>query len=221
MNLNNPSLHALHSHMNSPNSSPTTADFPSHHQHHQQLHPQHSLSRQHSFQHLSYARGGENLSASSTPQIPGSPGSGPMDLGMDEYEQGRGNNKRPRLSNDIHANGAGNDSMSLMSAMSSPGTSTAPSGLAGLTVKKSASRARSDSAPLGYALGSHGSNGTLSAGWGQQLRPRSGSGMGMGMGPRIPNINNMTRGAAAGGPPSGNGTPLLSIATVGESGLSR
>ncbi|EAU90360.1 hypothetical protein CC1G_00744 [Coprinopsis cinerea okayama7 len=221
MNIANPSLHGMHSHaMNSPSSSPTAADFPAHHhqqQQHHQLHPHHThtLSRQHSFQHLSYSRG--DGSGSGTP---GSPGSVSMDL-MDDFDPHHRNNKRPRLSADVNGLDSGGtpgsgDSIHLMSTMSSPATSTAASSLA---AAKKAVRARSDSAPLGYTnsyttgghggLGPWGAGGGLGAGLGGQAgRPRSGSGLGLGMGPRIPNINNMTR--------SGGGTPMLSIATVGD-----
>lgn len=59
MSISNPSLHSMHS----PNSSPTTVDFPSHipghhHAHHAHAHHggHHQLSRQHSFQHVSFSR---------------------------------------------------------------------------------------------------------------------------------------------------------------------
>jgi hypothetical protein len=59
MSISNPSLHSMHS----PNSSPTTVDFPSHipgHHHHPHHghHHHHTLSRQHSFQHVSFSRDG-------------------------------------------------------------------------------------------------------------------------------------------------------------------
>lgn len=215
MNMSSQSLHSMHS-LSSPNSSPTAADFPSHLQQHQQHHPQnpHSLSRQHSFQHVSFSRG----EASSTP-LPASPGSITMELfddggggGACEPPPTRGGTKRQRLSNDDDGlngvNGATGsvDSLSSMSAMSSPGTG-AGSGLG--PPGKKLSRARSDSAPLGYGFGgltSWQSNGV----GGVAGRPRSGSGL---AGPRgVPNIGNMTR---------GNGTPLLSISTVPSTSSNR
>ncbi|KAJ3502576.1 hypothetical protein NMY22_g18540 [Coprinellus aureogranulatus] len=143
MNLSTPSLH-MHS-MNSPSSSPTAADFPSQMQHHQ---PHHPISRQHSFQHLSsYGRdpGATNGTTSSTP-LPGSPGSGHMDL-FDDVDSGRGgisSLKRPRLdpSSSAGANSSSNasvDSLHLMSTMSSPGTGPPNGGLpTGMGVKKGA-----------------------------------------------------------------------------------
>ncbi|CAA7265168.1 unnamed protein product [Cyclocybe aegerita] len=213
-------LHAIHN-LNSPSSSPTTADFPSH-SHHQ--HP-HSLSRQHSFQHVA----GSNYrgeSTSSTP-LPSSPGSG--SISMDMFDDGscdppppsgRNSAKRQRLDDSslginvnmgsmggVNVNG---DSMSMMSSVSSPGSGPG-GGLANLTVPKKSSRARSDSAPMGYA---HVSSGLGSmASWSQPNgigsggvvgRPRSGSGM---MPRGIPNIGTMTRNSNA-------STPLLSITTA-------
>ena len=91
---------------------------------------------------------------------------------------------------------------------------------------KRLSRARSDSAPLGYGTHHHSSmNGSTSnlgawngGGLGAHMggtnalgRPRSGSGLSIGMGPRIPNIGNMMRNAAGN---SGVSTPLLSIPSI-------
>ncbi|TFK19948.1 hypothetical protein FA15DRAFT_153107 [Coprinopsis marcescibilis] len=217
MNINNPTLHTMHS--MSPNSSPTAADFPTHlphhqpqhHSHHQhQLHP-HTLSRQHSFQHLN-GYGARGDSSSSTP-LPSSPGSGSMDL-MDDFEHGRASNKRPRLSSHSESSSLnGGDSGSLLSTVSSPGSSTSPPSVlsngAGLKAGGGrSSRARSDSAPLGvggYSL-ANGGGGLGAIGWHavNGMRPRSGSGL-VSMGPRIPNIGAMSRGGVA--------TPLLSIAT--------
>ncbi|KAJ3492418.1 hypothetical protein NLJ89_g11246 [Agrocybe chaxingu] len=146
-------LHSIHS-LNSPNSSPTTADFPSH-SHHQ--HP-HSLSRQHSFQHVASSNyRGE--STSSTP-LPSSPGSG--SISMDMFDDGscdppppsgRNSAKRQRLDDSglgINVNmgsmggvSVNGDSMSMMSSVSSPGSGPG-GGLANLTVPKKSSRARSD-----------------------------------------------------------------------------
>jgi hypothetical protein len=220
MNLSTPSLH-MHS-MNSPSSSPTAADFPSQLQQHHQPH-QHQLSRQHSFQHLSsYSRGDpggtSNGTTSSTP-LPGSPGSGHMDLFDDDSGRGGVNSlKRPRLDPSSSAGpgssaNASVDSLQLMSTMSSPGTGPPNGGLpTGMGVKKGVSRARSDSAPLGYGHHSGHSHLVNGNGWGANGsslglgagRPRSGSGMG----PRIPNIGNLTRGNGMGG------APLLSIPSV-------
>lgn len=197
-------MHTMHT-LSSPNSSPTAADFPSH-MHHGHTHQ--SLSRQHSFQHVGGFRGD---STSSTP-LPSSPGSISMELfddgTGDSIPSGRGSTKRQRLDENGTANGINNspDSISLMSSVSSPGSATGP-GIANLTVPKKSSRARSDSAPLGYA-GALWQQGGLSSG-GQQNqggigRPRSGSGLV----PRgIPNIGNMTRSNNA-------STPLLSITTA-------
>jgi len=129
-----------------------------------------------------------------------------MDL-FDEGHDSRGNClKRPRLD---HTNGANGDH-NLMSTMSSPGTATGP-GINGALSKKNPSRARSDSAPLGYGHGHGHLGGSMGGQWGSSLgvhgvggngRPRSGSGMG----PRIPNIGNMSRNNVS--------TPLLSISTI-------
>ncbi|KAF6753550.1 HSF-type DNA-binding-domain-containing protein [Ephemerocybe angulata] len=203
MNLSTPSLHTMHS-LNSPNSSPTAADFPTQlgqqhhqqqaHQHQQQGH--HPLSRQHSFQHLnSYAReaGSSGNTAGSTP-LPGSPGSGHLEM-FDEGLEGRGSMKRPRL--DPAASGSGG-----------PGTGVGAGGLSGLAVaKKGVARARSDSAPLGYGHHQQHQQTQMNGGmWGMGAgmgagRPRSGSGMG----PRIPNIGSLTRGAG-----------LLGVSGVGQ-----
>lgn len=195
-------LHSLHS-MGSPNSSPTAADFPSSHMHHGHAHQPHSLSRQHSFQHISSYRGD---SASSTP-LQSSPGSISMELfddgTGDPSHSGRSSTKRQRLDESGTGVGVNNspDSMSMMSSVSSPGSNTGP-GIANLTVPKKSSRARSDSAPLGYA-GALWQQGGLS-GPSVMGRPRSGSGL---MPRGIPNIGNMTRNNNA-------STPLLSITTA-------
>lgn len=166
---NNPSLHSLHS--LSPGSSPTAPEFPSH------THTPHSLSRQHSFQHISeYGHGGmstsryDSAAAMATP-LPPSPG--PMDVFEDA--QGR---KRQRTGPGVDDGGGG-----------------------GMGSKKG-SRARSDSAPLGYGLAS---------GW-PQTRPRSGSGLQnrVAVGRReeqlpIPNIGSLSRGQTL---------PMLSIPGV-------
>ena len=198
-------LHSLHT-MNSPNSSPTAADFPSSHMHHGHPHQPHSLSRQHSFQHIASYRGD---STSSTP-LQSSPGSISMELfddGVgDPSPSGRSSVKRQRLDENGTGVGVNNspDSMSMMSSVSSPGSNTGP-GIASLTVPKKSSRARSDSAPLGYA-GALWQQGGLSGpnGPGVMGRPRSGSGL---MPRAIPNIGTMTRNNNA-------STPLLAITTA-------
>ncbi|KAF8202353.1 hypothetical protein BJ912DRAFT_1110489 [Pholiota molesta] len=197
-------MHSMHN-LSSPNSSPTTSDFPSSHGHHSHSQP-HSLSRQHSFQHVGY-RGD---STSSTP-LPSSPGSISMDLfddGTHDAPSGRGSAKRQRLDESGVSVGVGvsgvngGDAMSLMSSVSSPGSGPV---LSNLTVPKKSSRARSDSAPLGYATPLW-QQGGLSGGPGSGAvgRPRSGSGM---MPRGVPNIGNMTRNSNA-------STPLLSITTA-------
>jgi hypothetical protein len=124
----------------------------------------------------------------------------------DPPPSGRASTKRQRIDESgvsVNGIGSGDGSMSLMSSVSSPGSGTGGGGGAGLTVpKKSSSRARSDSAPLGYA-GALWQQGGLGGGGGGG-RPRSGSGM---MSRGIPNIGNMTRGNNA-------STPLLSITTA-------
>jgi hypothetical protein len=197
-------IHGLQN-MSSPSSSPTAADFPASHMHHG--HGQHTLSRQHSF-HMNYQRDG----TSSTP-LPSSPGSISMDLfddgTGDPPPSGRGSTKRQRLDDNsvgisVNVNGmnvmGSGDSMSLMSSVSSPGSGPA---ISNLTVPKKSSRARSDSAPLGYAapLWQQGGLGGNVGGVG---RPRSGSGM---MPRGVPNIGTLTRNNNA-------STPLLSITTA-------
>ncbi len=149
-------LHQLHS--ISPSSSPTTADFPSH------THTPHTLSRQHSYQHIPYdsmhhahshhphhqpqqqhhqqqhhhAHHGMAPRYDSAIATPLPPSPSPMDY--DERVGAKRQRPNPGASG----------------AMSMPGPPE---------VKKG-SRARSDSAPLGYGLTS----------W-PQTRPRSGSGL--------------------------------------------
>lgn len=175
--LSNPSLHSLHS--LSPGSSPTAPEFPSH------THTPHSLSRQHSYQHIpeytappppppgalhghGHSHGHLVSTARYEPagplstQLPPSPG--PLDAFDDS--QGR---KRQRTGADEHGGKSGKGS-----------------------------RARSDSAPLGGY--------SLNAGW-PQTRPRSGSGLQQSRGGRrdelpVPNIGSFSRGHAL---------PMLSI----------
>ncbi|KIK05731.1 hypothetical protein K443DRAFT_90935 [Laccaria amethystina LaAM-08-1] len=254
MSISNPSLHSMHS----PNSSPTTVDFPSHipgHHHHPHHghHHHHTLSRQHSFQHVSFSRDGafsRDNSTSSTP-LPSSPGEIGMDAMFDDSSEQRSSSKRQRLNSDGGGGGGMNpngSSEQLLSSVSSPGSGPVslnhnhnhshshshshnpgtlsipsaslahPAGSLShpptLSAKKSNSRARSDSAPLGYALPSWQQPGGLSSGIGG--RPRSGSGMG----PRVVlgmngngNGGGMTgRAQQQQGP---GGTPLLSITTAG------
>ncbi|KAF9528904.1 hypothetical protein CPB83DRAFT_288718 [Crepidotus variabilis] len=233
-------LHSIHG-LNSPTSSPTAADFPSHNMHsHHGGHGSHPLSRQHSYQHM--ARGD---SSSSTP-LPSSPGSITMELfddGSCDPPSGRTSTKRQRLDESgSSVSGPGNglnisinssmggvgpeSNMSMMSSVSSPGGVGASGGLASLSVPKKSVRARSDSAPLGYVTpGMHswaaspsglGSAGLAAGGMnsmGGAGRPRSGSGMVPRVG--VPNIGNMSRNNGQGG------QPLLSISGHGESGMNR
>jgi hypothetical protein len=179
-----------------------------HHGHHPQQQHHHPHSRQHGFQSGNgngYSRTGD--SSSSTP-LPSSPGSISMDLfddgSCDLPPSGRPSTKRQRLDdggvgvNGINGigglvgggggggsggggpGGNSSDAMSLLSSVSSPGAGN--SGLSTLTVPKKSSRARSDSAPLGYG---GVSTTTAMHSWQQQQqgemsgggRPRSGSGM--------------------------------------------
>ncbi|KAH9893582.1 HSF-type DNA-binding-domain-containing protein [Cubamyces lactineus] len=211
--LPNGGLHSLHS--LSPSSSPTTADFPSH------THTPHTLSRQHSYQHIPSYDGMHHAqshhthhahhhahhhqahqahhglhgvstaryeSALTTP-LPPSPG--PM-----EFDDRTGA-KRQRT-------GPGSST-----SFSVPGTADGSNG--GSSTLKKGSRARSDSAPLGYGL----------TNW-PQTRPRSGSGLaprgignsagsstlGMGNGARreeVANIGSFSRGQTL---------PMLSIPSM-------
>ncbi|KAF8159287.1 HSF-type DNA-binding-domain-containing protein [Crassisporium funariophilum] len=162
-----PSSHSHHSHALNHHAHQQQQQQQHHHPHHHQ-HPGH-LSRQHSFHHVGYPRA-DNSSAS-TP-LPSSPGSITMDMfddgSCEPPPSGRGSTKRQRLDdsgaalgisvnglNGVGASGGVGDSMSLMSSVSSPGTGTGPAGgISSLTVPgKKSSRARSDSAPLGYGSG--------------------------------------------------------------------
>jgi hypothetical protein len=172
MRISSQSLGSLHS-LSSPNSSPTMADadFPLqnlHHSHdHRHHHPHPSLSRQHSFQHVSFSR---SDGAGSTP-LPSSPGSVTMDLFDDSNGDspiGRGSIKRQRTSNGSE-NGAGSvgggeEGNIVPNGVGSGGPPVSVSG-------KRLARARSDSAPLGYVLGG------LNPPWNAATRPRSGSGI--------------------------------------------
>ncbi|KAJ7089774.1 HSF-type DNA-binding-domain-containing protein [Mycena belliarum] len=181
-------------------------------QHHHPAHGHshsHSLSRQHSFQHISFSRGETSASP-----LPASPGSITMEM-FDDGESGRGSSKRQRMmSSDDHPHSASGGSphphhASSVDSLSPP--------------KPRTSRARSDSAPLGYAMqpgGANGGGGGLGP-WGAGAgggRPRSGSGIAhIGQGQRgIPNIGNMSRGVG----PNGGG-PLLSLTTVPSNAPSR
>jgi len=195
-NLNSQSLHSMQS-LSSPNSSPTTADFPNQ----MQMHPPSAppLSRQHSYQQMAYANSRAEP-ATSTP-LPPSPGSGSMDLfESGEAGDGRIKTKRQRTTNENLPGGT------TAEEGSSPGTGGS-SGVSG----KRLSRARSDSAPLGYGLGAG-----LNTNWQGATRPRSGSGMTGRVGmPGVGNTNHTNGGG------SGHGTPLLSISTVASNSPSR
>ncbi|KAI0065517.1 hypothetical protein BV25DRAFT_1703812 [Artomyces pyxidatus] len=168
------SLHSL-----SPGSSPTTADFPPHAHGHSQSHTHtpHSLSRQHSFQqqHGYEAHHMGHARYDTTPSSSALPPSpAPMDF---EDAQGR---KRQRT---------GGPPMGA----SVPGQGEV----------KRVSRARSDSAPLGYGFGNS---------W-TTTRPRSGSGLAV-RAPRrdemVPSIGSVARavGPAQGQQPMGSLVPL-------------
>ena len=192
---NNPSLHSLHS--LSPSSSPTAAEFPSH------THTPHSLSRQQSFQHLpttyemhphGHMTHGVSTAryetALSTP-LPPSPG--PI-VGFDPFASSHSCS----ASGDDDLHGRANSAKRQRTAPNSATDDSGPG--ANSLVSKKASRARSDSAPLGYPF---------SGGWPQANRPRSGSGLGgRGLGRRdeglpVPNISGISSRPAA--------LPLLSI----------
>jgi len=201
-NLNSQSLHSLQS-LNSPNSSPTTTDFPNQMQMHIPVAP--PLSRQHSYQQMAYSNS-RGEPATSTP-LPPSPGSSSMDLfEAGEANDGRGSSKRQRTSNENPPCGK-----------TGPDESSGPgSGAGGGSVgsSKRMSRARSDSAPLGYGLGAG-----LNASWQGGTRPRSGSGLaGRNMGVGMSNAGGASRTNGGG---SGTGTPLLSIPTLTSSSPGR
>ncbi|KAI8985664.1 HSF-type DNA-binding-domain-containing protein [Trametes punicea] len=195
--LPNGGLHSLHS--LSPSSSPTTAEFPSH------SHAPHTLSRQHSYQHIpssydsmhhahshhahhahqhaqQHQHGLHGVStaryepAMTTP-LPPSPG--PM-----EFDDRIGA-KRQRT-------GPGS-STSFSVPGTADGTTSASSPL------KKGSRARSDSAPLGYGLTS----------W-PQTRPRSGSGLA----PR--GVGSCTGGSSLGVGGMGNGARREEVPNIGS-----
>ncbi|KAF7794975.1 hypothetical protein EIP86_006118 [Pleurotus ostreatoroseus] len=164
--LSNPSLHSLHS--LSPGSSPTAPEFPSH------SHTPHTLSRQHSFQHIPeytappppppgamHGHGHGHLVSTARYEQGGLPGPLPPSPGpMDAFDDSQ-NRKRQRTAEE-HSGKSGKGS-----------------------------RARSDSAPLGGY--------SLNPGW-PQTRPRSGSGLQSRGGRReelpVPNIGSLSRGHA-------------------------
>lgn len=203
-------MHSLNSPNSSPTTSDFQGGGHYHHQQphhaHHGHHQHHGHSRPHGFPSGNgggngYSRTGD--SNSSTP-LPSSPGSISMDLfddGSCDLPPGRPSTKRQRMDdggvNGINGGigglvggggggsggGPGNssDAMTLLSSVSSPGAGSGINGLSTLTVPKKSSRARSDSAPLGY-----GGVGTAMHSWQQQQgemsgggngRPRSGSGM--------------------------------------------
>ncbi|KAJ7807292.1 HSF-type DNA-binding-domain-containing protein [Mycena olivaceomarginata] len=105
-------------------SPPPANDFGQHQGHHTHHAHSHSLSRQQSFQHMSFSRGETSQSP-----LPASPGSITMEM-FDEPEQGRGSSKRQRM----------------MSGDDSP--HSAHPGVGGSPHPHHAA----DSAPLGYAM---------------------------------------------------------------------
>lgn len=141
---------------------------------------------------------------------------------FDDAESGRGSSKRQRMM-------SGDDTGPVINGGSPhphhPQAHHAATVDSLSPPKPRASRARSDSAPLGYAMqpgaGGGGSGlGPWGAGGGGG-RPRSGSGLAhVGQGQRgIPNIGNMSRGVGPNG--GGGGGPLLSLATVPSNAPSR
>lgn len=176
MSLSNPSLHSLHS--LSPGSSPTTADFPSHN------HTPHSLSRQHSLQQLpyenSYGHGVSTARYETALQTPLPPSPGPLDSFSTDGDQGR--SKRQRTA----------------ATMPAPGADTGSA--------KRLSRARSDSAPLGYGIGQS---------WTHGNRPRSGSGLAPRGGRREDLMVNISSAGARNGVNAGP-PPLLSVSPINK-----
>lgn len=158
---------------------------------------------------------------------------------FDDPSEQRSSTKRQRLNSDGGGGGMNPNGSSeqLLSSVSSPGSGpvslnhnhshnagtlsipsaslTHPAGSLShpptLNAKKANSRARSDSAPLGYALPSWQQPGGLSSGIGG--RPRSGSGMGPTRVVLSTGGNGMPGGRAKQQGPGG--TPLLSITTAG------
>ncbi|KAJ7102956.1 HSF-type DNA-binding-domain-containing protein [Mycena crocata] len=193
--------------------SPTGPDYPppQHHPSHGHSHS-HSLSRQQSFQHMSFSRG----ETSGSP-LPASPGSITMEM-FDDVDSGRGSSKRQRMMSGDEANVHSDVTVNG----GSPHPHHPPHHAATVDSlsppKPRTSRARSDSAPLGYAMQPGAGGGGLGP-WGAggaSGRPRSGSGIGIAHGRGIPNIGNMSRGVG----PNGGG-PLLSLATVPSNAPSR
>ncbi|KAF8659878.1 hypothetical protein AX16_001762 [Volvariella volvacea WC 439] len=191
MNFNSQPLHSI-----SPNSSPTGTDFPPHLQ--SQPHP--TLSRQQSFQHVSYSRDGHSSAPTPLPPSPTMP--------MDLFDDERSSLKRQRVSDDgsgLNGVGVPSHAGDSLSALSSPVTGPPGSAFGSVVGSgKKLNRARSDSAPLGY--GFSGMPAQWSAGTNTGVatisgRPRSGSGISR---PGIPNIGSLSR----------NGPPLLSLPTV-------
>ncbi|KAJ6478494.1 HSF-type DNA-binding-domain-containing protein [Mycena vitilis] len=167
----------------------------------------HSLSRQQSFQHISFSRGETSQSP-----LPASPGSITMEM-FDEPESGRGSSKRQRMMSADDSPHSAHPGHSAGGANGSPHPHHASSVDSLSPPKPRAGRSRSDSAPLGYAMQPGGVGGGSLGPWGTgpgpapHGRPRSGSGLGhLGQGPRgIPSIGNMARGIGVGGPNGGGG----------------
>lgn len=183
---------SMHSLMSSPGNSPTTADFqgigglPSIHGHghghghgHMNGRHGHTLSRQPSYQHI----GSMSSPASASPVA------GAGEMRMDLFPQSSAN-EDPLIENG-RLGGAGikrqrmsNEDLHPLSLTTSPSSSTASPML---SPPKKPSRARSDSAPLGYHPSHHFSSSNTQSGgltptgsidWGTPGgRPRSGSGM--------------------------------------------
>lgn len=232
VHMGNPtSLHSMHS----PNSnSPTQPDFSAPQQQGQAQQassttPAPALSRQQSFQHVSYLRGDAS-------PLPTSPGSSTMEIyeESDAPSQTRGSTKRQRISADDdlhpHPHAHSHATHTHMHGSAPPSAHTdippPPSSLSspGQSLPRRPSRARSDSAPLGYGFGSMG------MGWAGAGRPRSGSARGVGLG--VPNMS-MTNGnigprgvgvgmATGAGAQTGLGLGALGVqSTVGASTVGR
>ncbi|KAF8900818.1 hypothetical protein CPB84DRAFT_1836505 [Gymnopilus junonius] len=198
-------MHSMHS-MGSPNSSPTAADFPSSHMHHGHPHHFHSLSQQHSFQHISSYHGD---STSLTP-LQSSPGSISMELfddgTGDPPPSGRSSSNRQRVDESGTGVGVNNspDSMSMMSSVSSPGSNT---GLGWPVWRCRRSRVRlGATAHAGVRRRALAARRTVGAEWSWSDGPTEERKWVDAQ--RDPNIGNMTRNNNA-------SMPLLSITTQG------
>ena len=127
----------------SPNSSPTTADFPSH--------PHaHTLSRTHSLQHLNY---GDAYGQTITTRYDATGMSLTQSSALDPFDTDSDHGRKRQRTGPP--------------TLAPQGVSNAAADASGV---KRMSRARSDSAPLGYGIGQP---------WAHGNRPRSGTGVGL------------------------------------------